>query len=120
MRAADIERRAALANSLLSGAAQRLPNPANQENLLAQQQQEREFQQRQAFDRERFAWEQQQQNLKTQADSGYRYQSGRGQYNPLPQYSKDQLKSGMGDYGETIAWGPGQTGPTGIPQRWRY
>jgi hypothetical protein len=112
MRAADIERRAALANSLLSGAAQRLPNPANQENLLQMQQQERQFNQRQALDQERFDFEQQQQKIKDQAAAGYRYQSGRGSYSPLPQY--------MGNYRESVSWGPGQTGPTGIPDRYRY
>lgn len=93
MRAADIERRAALANSLLSGAASRVPNPANQENLLALQQNQNQFnernrldQERQRLEQEKFDWEKQQQNLRTQQNAGYRYQSGRGSYSPLPQY----------------------------------
>lgn len=108
MRAADIERRAALANSLLSGASARVPNPANQENLLQMEQQQNQFNQRQALEQEQFDWQKQQQNLKTQQAAGYRYQSGRGGYQPLPQYMN--AGGGARDGYSINRWTGGQPG----------
>ncbi len=128
MRAADIERRAALGNTLLSGNTERQLAQTGQQNQVSQynttlQEQKRQFDERNRLEQEQqtlreqeFAWEQQQKNLATQQAAGYRYQTGRGGYQPLPQY----MKSGLGDYRETIGWGPDQSGPTGTPERTYY
>jgi hypothetical protein len=118
MRAADIERRAALGDRLLSGQTDRdlgYRRQGAQESQFGQTFDEgrRQFDERNRLDREKFDWEQQQKNLATQQAAGYRYQSGRGEYQPLPQY--------MGVNSRTLTpWGPGQTGPTGISERYRY
>lgn len=121
MRAADIERRAALGNQLLSGQTDRQLGVQGQANQVSQfgqnfSESQRQFNERQRLDREKFDWEQQQQNLKTQQDAGYRYQSGRGGYQPLPQYRG----FGGGNYRETVEWGPSQEGPFGRRQRFDY
>lgn len=121
MRAADIERRAALGNSLLSGQTDRQLGVQGQANQVSQfgqsfAESQRQFNEQQRLAREKFDWEQQQKNLATQAAAGYRYQSGRGAYSPLPQY----LNVGGGNSYTITPWGPDQSGPTGRTDRYRY
>jgi hypothetical protein len=113
MRAADIERRAALANSLLSGAAGRVPQPVDQISLRGQDINREEFgqnlalqQEQERLRREEFEWQKQQEALK---NSGYRYQSGRGGYSPLPQY-RGGFGTNLNSYDTIQGGAPGSTG----------
>lgn len=101
MRAADIERRAQTANSLLSGAYGRIPQPVDQLSLRGQDIGHDEFTQRLAEEKRQF--DEQQAFRRPTASRGY---------SPLPQYMNDSYT--------LLPWGPAQNGPTGLSQRFKY
>lgn len=117
MRAADIERRAALGNQLLSGQTDRQLGVQGQANQVSQFGQSFGESQRQ-FDAQQ-ELRRQQLELERQRDSFNRQQTqfkNGGGYNPLPQY----MNTGGGSSYSITPWGPGQSGPSGITQRYRY
>ena len=126
MRAADIERRAGLANELLSGETNRKLGVGAQANQVSQYgstlaENQRQFntqesyrqqqlllqQQEAARVAEQQAWQHQQDLLKNQAASGYRYGGsgaiGGSSYNPLPQYLNSNGGGRVIDYNDSFA-----------------